>query len=110
MSMSESLKLKRYTRPVEYEVAIFRDVMVTARDGVRLAVDIYFPSRNGVPVEGDFPAILDCTPYDKTQNALVANDPEFFAKRGYVFVFADSRGHFASFPFFIQNLYRFVDC
>lgn len=89
-------KIVGYTRPEEYEVAIFRNVMVTMRDGVRLATDLYFPSRNGALAEGRFPAILDRTPYDKVPRATAANDPEYFAKRGYVFVFQDERGHGAS--------------
>jgi putative CocE/NonD family hydrolase len=83
----------KYTRQEEYEVAIFRDVMVPMRDGVRLATDLYFPSKDGVLVEGKFPAILDRTPYDKIPRAAVANNPEYFVKRGYVFVFQDERGH-----------------
>lgn len=90
------MKIAGYTRPEEYEVAIFRDVMVPMRDGVRLATDIYFPSKNGVLVEGKFPAILDRTPYDKIPRAAVANNPEYFVERGYVFVFQDERGHGAS--------------
>lgn len=41
------MKIVRYTRPEEYEAAIFRDIMVPMRDGVHLATDLYFPSRNG---------------------------------------------------------------
>jgi putative CocE/NonD family hydrolase len=90
------MKIVGYTRPEEYEVAIYRDVMVPMRDGVRLATDLYFPSRNGALAEGKFPAILDRTPYDKVPRATAANDPEYFAKRGYVFAFQDERGHGAS--------------
>ena len=89
----KQVKRTRYSRPEEFEVAIFRDVMVAMRDGVRLAVDLYFPAKNGAVIPGKFAAILDRTPYDKVPRALVGNFPEYFAKRGYVFVFADERGH-----------------
>ncbi|HET9902309.1 MAG TPA: CocE/NonD family hydrolase [Xanthobacteraceae bacterium] len=86
--------LKRYERgPVTDDYVLIRDVMVPMRDGVRLATDIYLPAKDGKPLPGRFPAILDRTPYDKIPRAWLANDPEFFARRGYAFVFQDSRGH-----------------
>ena len=33
----------------EYDVIVMEDVMVPARDGVRLATDIYLPARDGEP-------------------------------------------------------------
>ncbi len=93
-SSDAALGLLGYDRPAEYrEYALVRDVMVAMRDGVRLATDLYFPAKEGKPVAGSFPVIVDRTPYDKVPRALAANDPEFFARRGYVFVFQDSRGH-----------------
>jgi predicted acyl esterase len=52
--------------------------MVPMRDGVRLATDIYFPAKDGVRLEGKFPAILERTPYNfdvnpNTGEALNAN-------------------------------------
>jgi putative CocE/NonD family hydrolase len=89
--------LRNYDRaPVSADYVLIRDVMVPMRDGVRLATDIYLPAENGKPSPGSFPAILDRTPYDKVPRAPRANDPEYFARRGYVFVFQDSRGHAAS--------------
>jgi putative CocE/NonD family hydrolase len=86
--------LRRYDRgPVRDDYVLMRDVMVPMRDGVRLATDIYLPARDGKAVPGKFPAILDRTPYDKVPRAPLANDPEFFARRGYAFVFQDVRGH-----------------
>jgi len=82
--------------PVSDDYVLIRDVMVPMRDGVRLATDIYLPAECGKPLPGKFPAILDRTPYDKVPRAPAANDPEFFARRGYAFVFQDSRGHGAS--------------
>ena len=48
------------------EVVIHSDVMVRMRDGVHLATDIHVPARDGVPLPGPFPVVLERTPYDKT--------------------------------------------
>ena len=42
-------------RPAEYGVAIEKNLMIPVRDGVRLAVDIYLPTREGKPAPGAFP-------------------------------------------------------
>ena len=42
----------------KYGIAIFKDVMVSMRDGVRLATDIYRPTLDGELVPGAFPTIL----------------------------------------------------
>lgn len=90
-------RLRHHSRePDSAEYVLIRDVMVPMRDGVRLGTDIYLPARDGKPAPGQFPAILDRTPYDKVPRAGRGNDPEFFARRGYVFVFQDSRGHASS--------------
>lgn len=83
-----------YTRDEDYpDHVVTRDIMMTTRDGLQLSTDVYLPARNGVVVEGRFPAILDRTPYDKKLRGPFVNDPEFFVKRGYAFVFQDTRGH-----------------
>ena len=38
----------------KYGIAIFKDVMVSMRDGVRLATDIYRPTLDGELVPGTF--------------------------------------------------------
>ena len=80
----------------EYDVTIARDVMVAMRDGVRLATDIYFPSRNGEPVDTRMPALLHRTPYDKSVTEETLAYCRYFAQRGYVAVIQDCRGTFAS--------------
>ncbi|HVH82956.1 MAG TPA: CocE/NonD family hydrolase, partial [Steroidobacteraceae bacterium] len=76
------------------EVAVTRDVMITMRDGVRLAADVYVPAQGGVATEGRFPALLMRTPYSKAVRAPpFAN---FFAARGYVVVVEDVRGRYQS--------------
>jgi putative CocE/NonD family hydrolase len=77
----------------EYDIAATRDVMVPMRDGVRLGTNIYRPARNGVPVEGKFPVILDRTPYGK---GFVAGISDYFVRHGYVLVTQDVRGRYTS--------------
>jgi len=71
-----------------YAVAYERNVAVSMRDGVTLRADIYRPK-----TEGKFPVLLQRTPYDKNSGA------EFgvrAAAQGYVVVFEDVRGRYAS--------------
>ncbi len=91
-----------------YEMAVERDVMVTMRDGIRLATDIYRPARGGRPVVGRFPVILERTPYDKTavsRSERTARDPQprrrdeiaqYFVRHGYVVAYQDCRGRYGS--------------
>lgn len=54
-----------------------------ARDGVRLATDIYFPSSGGLAARGPFPALVERTPYDKDAARFVLT-ARYFAQHGYV--------------------------
>jgi hypothetical protein len=45
-------------------VVVERDVMMTMRDAIQLACDVYRPARDGQPVTGALPVILERTPYD----------------------------------------------
>jgi putative CocE/NonD family hydrolase len=76
-----------------YDIVATRNVMVSARDGVRLATDVYAPGRNGTTTRR-FPAIVERTPYNKdtTADALTA----YFVPRGYVVVMQDVRGRYRS--------------
>ena len=76
-----------------YEAIVEQNVMVPMRDGVKLATDIYRPGRNGRPIEGKFPVIMERTPYDKAGSRRWA---EYFVARGYVAVAQDVRGRFHS--------------
>lgn len=70
------------------------NIMVSMRDGVRLATDVYRPAdENGIPLEGKFPVILGRTSYDKS-NPVIWVDPiaNFFVPRGYVVLLQDLRG------------------
>ncbi len=75
------------------EIAVTKNRMVTMRDGVKLATDIYRPSRDGEAVVGRLPVILIRTPYDKDTKQA---DGVFFARHGYVFVAQDVRGRYKS--------------
>ena len=79
----------------EYDVMVDKDVMLSMRDGTRLATDIYFPSNNRTRSTGEFPVILERTPYNKSMPGQVAK-AKFFARRGYVCVIQDVRGRLAS--------------
>jgi putative CocE/NonD family hydrolase len=69
------------------------DVMVSMRDGIRLASDVYRPIVNGQPSTEKLPAILTRTPYNK-HGAKSAGI--YFATHGYVFVAQDTRGRYRS--------------
>ena len=76
-----------------YEVSALKNVMITARDGIKLGTDIYRPARNGAPVEAKLPTLLERTPYNKDGGAATAN---YFVPRGYVVVVQDVRGRYKS--------------
>jgi putative CocE/NonD family hydrolase len=71
------------------------DVMVSARDGVKLATDIYRPAKSGVPTEERLPVLLHRTPYDKSAPATI-DIAKTLAKHGYVVVIQDTRGRHQS--------------
>jgi putative CocE/NonD family hydrolase len=91
-----------------YEVVIERDVMVAMRDGVRLATDVHRPARDGKPVSGAFPVLLERTPYGKNNASIRERTAEqqrpanredvaaFFVRHGYVVVMQDLRGRYRS--------------
>jgi putative CocE/NonD family hydrolase len=99
-----------------YDVALTSDVMVSMRDGVRLATDVYRPARNGKPLPGRFPVILERTPYGKTvvsRSELSVKEPvaksraevaRFFVSRGYVVIYQDCRGRYGSEGEFVKYL------
>jgi uncharacterized protein len=68
---------------------------VRTRDGVRLAIDLYWPAKDGEPLPGRFPVLLERTPYGKGR-AVLREMGEYFARRGYVVAIQDVRGRFAS--------------
>ena len=79
----------------QYDVICQSDTMITMRDGVHLATDIYLPALHGQRMQGKFPVILERTPYDKAAAGNVTNG-NYFARRGYVCAIQDVRGRFSS--------------
>ncbi len=64
------------------------EVGISMRDGVELAADVYMPVKSALPA----PAIVQSTPYDKSNSSLFASEARFFQNQGYVFVIHDVRG------------------
>lgn len=79
-----------------YEVNVASNVMVEARDGAKLATDIYFPARNGRRVTGKLPALLHRTPYNKVEVEAAVGYSRYFASHGYVSIIQDCRGCYRS--------------
>jgi putative CocE/NonD family hydrolase len=77
------------------------DIMVPARDGVRLATDIYRPANAGVAASERLPVLLHRTPYDKSEAATVAI-AETLARHGYVVIVQDTRGRHHSQGVFVK--------
>jgi len=71
-----------------YELREQRGIRAPMRDGVSLSVDLYLPK-----AAEKLPAVLAITPYGRTDLRAKAR---WYARRGYVFVAADSRGRFDS--------------
>jgi predicted acyl esterase len=76
-------------------VRLEENVRVAMRDGVRLAVDIYRPGR-----DGRYPALLSLAPYSKDiqrkpphwSHAIESGATAFYVPNGYVHVIAQGRG------------------
>jgi len=83
---AETLAAKTYPDVIRQQ-----DVMVTARDGVQLATDIYRPGTGKVPAPDRLPVLLHRTPYDKSEAAAVSI-AETLAKHGYAVMVQDTRG------------------
>ena len=69
---------------------IDKDVPMTARDGVVLRADVYRPDG-----PGRHPVLLSRLPYDKSLRRR-PGDIDVFVEHGYVVIFQDTRGRFAS--------------
>ena len=61
---------------------------IPMRDGIELAADVYLPTQASRPA----PAIVQSTPYDKSQSIFFQTEAQFFQQRGYVVVVHDVRG------------------
>ena len=88
-------------RAPEFGVVVEKNVMVSMRDGVHLAADIYRPARDGTVAPGRFPTLLTRTPYNKDG---AGTEGHYYAERGYVVVCNDVRGRYAS-----EGTWRLID-
>ena len=80
---------------IEYnEFHTLENVMVSMRDGVRLATDIHLPARDGKPLDGPWPVVMVRTPYDKTRLGDQASIVRLrdYTFHGYAAVAQDCRG------------------
>jgi predicted acyl esterase len=93
--LPEGIPLQKLSQP-RYSVKIEKDVFVTMRDGVRVAVDVYRPD-----TPGRFPVLYASSCYQKdlvylpavtTYHCRETNDIDWFVQRGYVYINADVRG------------------
>lgn len=103
------------------DVVVERNVMVTMRDGVKLATDIYRPAHDGKPLEGRFPAIMERTPYGKGERSRSEIEvgmtkpmtreevASYFARAGYAVIYQDCRGRYKSEGEFTKYLSEAAD-
>ena len=102
-------------------VLVHRNVMVTMRDGIRLAADIYRPAADGVPHAGPLPVILERTAYGKSERSRSeielgmdlpmtrAEVASHFVRHGYVVIYQDCRGRYGSEGEFVKYLSEGAD-
>ena len=90
------LPLVGHAQDGPYQVELQHNVMVPMRDGVRLATDVYLPTRDGQVLTERLPAILMRTPYGKGSGDNGNADGHYFARWGYAVVFQDTRGRYDS--------------
>lgn len=80
------------TTEAPWAVEVIRNVRIPMPDGITLAADLYRPQ---AAAGRRFPAIIEYTPYHKTNNAAYgprASRYPYFASHGYGFVNVDIRG------------------
>lgn len=78
-----------------YDIIVATNIMVSMRDGTKLATDVYMPARNGTLAPGRFPVLVSRTPYGKDPapaSPTSKNLARYFAQLGYVVVVQDCRG------------------
>ena len=81
--------------PAPFEIVAQRDLMVEARDGVRLATNLFLPGRDGAAAPGRFPTVVARTPYGKDFGTAAALHTHFVPD-GYAVVIQDVRGRYGS--------------
>lgn len=93
--------------PARHLVVEQHNLLISMRDQVRLACDIYFPAHgNGERVQEPLPVVLLRTPYNKAGSV---GHGRFFASRGFIYVAQDVRGCWESEGTFIPFAYEGED-
>ena len=75
----------------QHGVRFEQNVLVTVRDGTRLAMDMHVPEG-----DGPWPVILEYLPYRKDDSAPFSGKHDYFARHGYIGALLDCRGTGAS--------------
>jgi len=95
--------LAQESKPASYsDVFDKKEVMIPARDGIKLHTEIYTPKG-----AGPFPIIFERTPYgisapDKSYSRSLSRYADMIPE-GYIFVFQDIRGRYGSEGQFVMN-------
>ena len=109
------LAAKAAAPQADYQVQLDKGVMVAMRDGVQLATDLYWPATDGRRLGGRLPVIMNRTPYGREKTAARemtadqrkrtrAEVAEYYVRRGYVFIYQDTRGRGDSQGQFVKYL------
>lgn len=81
-----------YQRDVEYAEVVRNNVLLTMRDGTRLAATISRPAgSDGAVVDQPLPVVMTFTAYNAGLSQTIFN-ADYFVQRGYVHVYVDERG------------------
>jgi putative CocE/NonD family hydrolase len=79
----------------QYDSIVERDLGVAMDDGAMLYLDVYRPALKGEAIDGEWPVLLERSPYNKDRMSYSIAG-RYFAQRGYVYVIQDVRGRWAS--------------
>ncbi len=79
----------------QYDSVVDRDLGIAMDDGAMLYLDVYRPALKGEAVEGEWPVLLERSPYNKDRMSYSIAG-RYFAQRGYVYVIQDVRGRWSS--------------
>lgn len=79
----------------QYDSVVDRNLGIAMNDGAMLYLDVYRPALKGEAVEGEWPVLLERSPYNKDRMSYSIAG-RYFAQRGYVYVIQDVRGRWSS--------------
>ena len=77
--------------PPRNDIKVENRVPVPMRDGVILYADVYRPAE-----QGEYPVLVSRTPYSTERYPSAYASAVYFSRRGYVFVYQDTRGRHES--------------